>query len=55
MLTSLVSIWQLSLLLRLEIAHHHRFVLASALEMTWIGIIVAVMTYGRGLAFGAFG
>ncbi len=26
---------------------------ASVLEMTWIGIIVAVVTYGLGLAFGA--
>ncbi len=26
---------------------------ASGLEMTWIGIIVAVVTYGLGLAFGA--
>jgi VIT1/CCC1 family predicted Fe2+/Mn2+ transporter len=25
------------------------------LEMTWIGIIVAVVTYGLGLAFGALG
>jgi hypothetical protein len=25
---------------------------ASGLEMTWIGIIVAVVTYGLGLAFG---
>ncbi len=28
---------------------------ASGLEMTWIGIIVAVVTYGLGLAFGALG
>lgn len=28
---------------------------ASGLEMTWIGIIVAVVTYGLGLAFGSFG
>jgi VIT1/CCC1 family predicted Fe2+/Mn2+ transporter len=28
---------------------------ASGLEMTWIGIIVAVVTYGFGLAFGALG
>ena len=28
---------------------------ASGLEMTWIGIIVAVVTYGLGLAFGAMG
>jgi predicted membrane protein (TIGR00267 family) len=28
---------------------------ASGLEMTWIGVIVAVVTYGLGLAFGAFG
>ncbi len=28
---------------------------ASGLEITWIGIIDAVMTYGRGLAFGALG
>src|SRR6266567_3994216 len=27
----------------------------SGLEMTWIGIIVAVVTYGLGLAFGALG
>jgi VIT1/CCC1 family predicted Fe2+/Mn2+ transporter len=26
---------------------------ASGLEMTWIGVIVAVVTYGLGLAFGA--
>jgi len=25
------------------------------LEMTWIGIIVAVVTYSLGLAFGALG
>ena len=25
---------------------------ASGLEMTWIGVIVAVVTYGLGLAFG---
>jgi len=25
------------------------------LEMTWIGVIVAVVTYGLGLAFGALG
>jgi VIT1/CCC1 family predicted Fe2+/Mn2+ transporter len=25
------------------------------LEMTWIGIIVAVVTYGLGLAFGSLG
>jgi hypothetical protein len=25
------------------------------LEMTWIGVIVAVVTYGLGLVFGAFG
>jgi len=28
---------------------------ASGLEMTWIGVIVAVVTYGLGLAFGALG
>jgi vacuolar iron transporter family protein len=28
---------------------------ASGLEMTWIGVIVAVITYGLGLAFGALG
>jgi predicted membrane protein (TIGR00267 family) len=28
---------------------------ASGLEMTWIGVIVAVVTYGLGLAFGAIG
>ena len=28
---------------------------ASGLEMTWIGIIVAAVTYGLGLAFGALG
>jgi VIT1/CCC1 family predicted Fe2+/Mn2+ transporter/rubrerythrin len=28
---------------------------ASGLEMTWIGIIVAVVTYGLGLAFGSLG
>ena len=28
---------------------------ASGLEMTWIGVIVAVVTYGLGLAFGSFG
>lgn len=28
---------------------------ASGLEMTWIGIIVAVVTYGLGLVFGALG
>jgi vacuolar iron transporter family protein len=28
---------------------------ASGWEMTWIGIIVAVMTYGLGFAFGALG
>ncbi len=28
---------------------------ASGLEMTWIGIIVALVTYGLGLAFGALG
>jgi hypothetical protein len=28
---------------------------AFGLEMTWIGIIVAVVTYGLGLAFGALG
>jgi predicted membrane protein (TIGR00267 family) len=28
---------------------------ASGLEMTWIGIIVAVVTYGLGVAFGSFG
>src|SRR5437762_910863 len=28
---------------------------ASGLEMTWIGVIVAVVTYGLGLAFGAVG
>jgi VIT1/CCC1 family predicted Fe2+/Mn2+ transporter/rubrerythrin len=28
---------------------------ASGLEMTWIGIIVAVVTYGLGLAFGSMG
>src|SRR5881394_3577128 len=28
---------------------------ASGLEMTWIGIIVAVVTYGLGFAFGALG
>jgi vacuolar iron transporter family protein len=28
---------------------------ASGLEMTWIGIILAVVTYGLGLAFGAVG
>jgi VIT1/CCC1 family predicted Fe2+/Mn2+ transporter len=27
----------------------------SGLEMTWIGIIVAVVTYGLRLAFGAVG
>jgi len=27
----------------------------SGLEMTWIGIIVAVVTYGLGLVFGALG
>jgi VIT1/CCC1 family predicted Fe2+/Mn2+ transporter len=27
----------------------------SGLEMIWIGIIVAVVTYGLGLAFGAAG
>ena len=28
---------------------------ASGLEMTWIGVIVAAVTYGLGLAFGAIG
>ncbi len=28
---------------------------ASGLEMTWIGVIVAVVTYGLGLAFGSLG
>jgi len=28
---------------------------ASGLEMTWIGVIVAAVTYGLGLAFGALG
>ncbi len=28
---------------------------ASGLEMTWIGVIVAIVTYGLGLAFGALG
>jgi hypothetical protein len=28
---------------------------AAGLEMTWIGIIVAVVTYGLGLAFGSLG
>jgi vacuolar iron transporter family protein len=28
---------------------------ASGLEMTWIGVIVAVVTYGLGFAFGALG
>jgi hypothetical protein len=28
---------------------------ASGLEMTWIGVIVAVVTYWLGLAFGALG
>src|SRR6266511_3067913 len=28
---------------------------SSGLEMTWIGVIVAVVTYGLGLAFGALG
>jgi len=28
---------------------------ASGLEMTWIGIIVAIVTYGLGLAFGSLG
>jgi len=28
---------------------------ASGLEMTWIGVIVAVVTYSLGLAFGALG
>src|SRR5437773_3795657 len=32
-----------------------RSVWASGLEMTWIGIIVAVVTYGLGLAFGSLG
>jgi VIT1/CCC1 family predicted Fe2+/Mn2+ transporter len=27
----------------------------AGLEMTWIGIIVAVVTYGLGLSFGSLG
>jgi len=41
---------------RVEIAHHPvRSWWRWKLKMIWIGIIVAVVTYGLGLAFGALG
>jgi VIT1/CCC1 family predicted Fe2+/Mn2+ transporter len=39
----------------MAIINHGAIYRASGLEMTWIGIIVAVVTYGLGLAFGALG